>query len=162
MHDVFIGLGSNSGDREAFLKFAVSLISSEVGAILKASHCYETAAWGMEDQPAFLNQVLFVKTPLKPDKLLFQLLQIEKKAGRIREVHWGPRTLDLDILLFDDLILDNQDLVIPHPQLANRNFVLVPLHEIAPEWIHPVSRKSMVELLRECEDSLAVKMWINH
>ncbi|MCU0431739.1 MAG: 2-amino-4-hydroxy-6-hydroxymethyldihydropteridine diphosphokinase [Cytophagaceae bacterium] len=140
---------------------ARTLIGSEIGPILKISSIWETAAWGLSEQASFLNQALIVKTSLQPAQALEAMLQIEKKAGRIRKQHWGPRCLDIDMLLVNDMCIHSPDLQVPHPYLHARRFVLVSLVEMISEWKHPELWKTMDELLQECPDSSACKMWIN-
>jgi 2-amino-4-hydroxy-6-hydroxymethyldihydropteridine diphosphokinase len=124
--------------------------------VSNASSIYETAAWGKNDQPAFLNQVLEIETALSPPQLLKTILAIEENIGRVRQEKYGPRIIDIDILLFNDEVLHLPMLKIPHPQLQNRRFVLVPLAEIAPDLIHPVFKKTIAELLAICPDKLEV------
>lgn len=142
------------GDRLANLENAKKAIEKDLGNILYTSSVYETAAWGKEDQPAFLNQALLIETNLKAEDLMNTLLQIEKNMGRIRQEYLGPRTIDLDIIFFNDQIMNTENLTIPHPQMQKRNFVLTPLNEIAPDFIHPVFNRSIAQLLMDCEDSL--------
>jgi 2-amino-4-hydroxy-6-hydroxymethyldihydropteridine diphosphokinase len=142
------------GDRLANLEMAKLAIYQEIGPILLSSSMYETAAWGKEDQPAFLNQALLIETNLIAHDLMMALLAIEKNMGRIRQEHLGPRTIDLDIIFFNDQIIDSANLTIPHPQMQKRNFVLTPLKEIAPNFIHPILKKSITQLLTDCEDPL--------
>jgi 2-amino-4-hydroxy-6-hydroxymethyldihydropteridine diphosphokinase len=149
--------GGNMGRREENLVKARKSIERECGAILQSSSIYETAAWGNTKQAAFLNQVLAIQTFLSPQQLLKKILTIEKKMGRLREEKYGPRVIDIDILLFNDAILDQPSLKIPHPQLQNRRFVLVPLAEIAAEIVHPVLKKTIADLLALCPDKLVVK-----
>lgn len=144
------------GNREANLAAASAMIHLRSGSVLKHSSLYETAAWGLEDQPDFLNQVLLVVTALEPRKLLAELLQIEQELGRIRQQKNGPRTIDLDILLYNDEVIHEPGLQIPHPRMAYRRFVLAPLAEIAGKLIHPVSLKSIDQMLAECPDPLPV------
>jgi 2-amino-4-hydroxy-6-hydroxymethyldihydropteridine diphosphokinase len=138
------------------LSKAKEQIEKRCGSILKASSVYETAAWGKEDQGAFLNQVLKVETNLHPEEVLKTILQIEEYLGRKRELKYGPRTIDIDILFFNDKIINRRALKIPHPQMQNRRFVLVPLNEIAPGKVHPTLHKTISQLLAECPDPLAV------
>ena len=145
--DVFIGSGSNLGDRLTALDTAAKLLAPDV-RVLKASIVYETPPWGYEDQPAFLNQVLQVETELDPPALLMVLKRIEQKMGRKATFLYGPRTIDLDILFYDGLIYSTDSLQIPHPLASERAFVLVPMREIAPEFIHPVLGKTIAELAR--------------
>ena len=129
---VFLGLGSNQGDRAQMLARARALLDAPDLRIVAASRVYETPPWGGVDQPAFLNQVVEARTTLAPDALLLRCLEIETKLGRVRPIRWGPRTIDVDILLYGGLEMETPELVIPHPQLRRRAFVLVPLAELAP------------------------------
>ena len=150
--------GGNMGDRQENLATAYEYISQQCGDITNASSLYETAAWGKNDQPSFLNQALELQTELTPRQLLKKILSIEKQIGRIRKQKYGPRIIDIDILLFNDEIHNYPSLKIPHPEMQNRRFVLVPLAEIAPQIIHPLSKKSIVELLTICPDKLEVSI----
>ena len=150
--DVFIGSGSNLGDRLTALDTAAKLLAPDV-RVLKASKVYETPPWGYEDQPAFLNQVLQVETELDPPALLKHLKRIERKMGRKSTFLYGPRAIDLDILFYDGLIYSTDSLQIPHPLAPERAFVLVPMREIAPEFIHPVLGKTMTELARAVDST---------
>jgi 2-amino-4-hydroxy-6-hydroxymethyldihydropteridine diphosphokinase len=154
MNKAYLLIGGNMGDRLANLEMAKLAIYQEIGPILLSSSMYETAAWGKEDQPAFLNQALLIETNLIAHDLMMALLAIEKNMGRIRQEHLGPRTIDLDIIFFNDQIIDSANLTIPHPQMQKRNFVLTPLKEIAPNFIHPILKKSITQLLTDCEDPL--------
>ncbi len=147
-------LGSNLGDREENLLRAKRHIVEKVGVILQSSTIYETAAWGKTDQPAFLNQVVALNTSLDPHPLLNALLDIENTMGRERKIKWGERTIDLDILLYENEVINDPALVIPHPGIANRRFTLLPLSEIAAHQAHPLLKKTMTQLLDECPDPL--------
>ena len=149
-HTVFIALGTNLGNRLANLQAAIQSMPPEV-IVLAESHIYETPPWGYKDQPAFLNMVIKAETELEPEQLLQYLKELETELGREQSFHWGPRLIDLDILFYDDLVLDSPPLIIPHPRLHERAFVLVPLMDIAPELIHPVIKKSVSELLAEVD-----------
>jgi 2-amino-4-hydroxy-6-hydroxymethyldihydropteridine diphosphokinase len=157
MSRTYLLIGGNVGDRHQNLERARQLIEAKAGKLLDQSAIYETEAWGKQDQPPFLNQVLRVETALEPHTLLQAILQAELDMGRQRDERYGPRTIDIDILLFNDLILDTRQLTIPHPQLHLRRFALMPLAEIAATEIHPVFKKSIDELLLECPDKLGVK-----
>lgn len=156
MHTVIISTGSNQGEREQHLQSAIEALEAHGFALLKASAVYETAAWGLEDQPAFLNQVLCFETEHKPSHCMELLLVIERAMGRQRKQKWGPRTIDLDILFFDQAIINESDLMVPHPHLHKRRFILEPLHEIMPYYVHPVLKLTVSEMLENCEDQLPV------
>jgi 2-amino-4-hydroxy-6-hydroxymethyldihydropteridine diphosphokinase len=156
MDEVYLLTGGNIGNRLQYLLKAKEQIQKRCGSVLKESSIYETAAWGKEDQKAFLNQVLKIKTTLTPDSLLNTVLEIEEDLGRKREVKYGPRTIDIDILFFNEDIINRVGLKIPHPQMQNRRFVLTPLNEIAADKIHPSLLKTVSQLLAECPDPLAV------
>ena len=156
MNKVYLLTGGNIGDRANYLLQAKEEIKKRCGAVLQTSSLYQTAAWGNENQGAFLNQVLEIKTSLGPEELLKTILQIEEVLGRKRELRYGPRTIDIDILLFNDEVINLHGLKVPHPQLQNRRFVLVPLNEIAPDKMHPLLKKTISQILAECPDPLAV------
>ncbi|HMO33192.1 MAG TPA: 2-amino-4-hydroxy-6-hydroxymethyldihydropteridine diphosphokinase [Lacibacter sp.] len=156
LHRAFILLGGNLGNRQAILQQAAEAIAHRVGTVTRASSLYETAAWGKEDQPPFLNQVLEVHTRLPPDALMETLLNIEQELGRVRTLKMGPRTIDLDVLLYDRLRHESPRITLPHPSLHLRRFVLEPLAELAPHHVHPVLRQRIGTLLRTCPDPLAV------
>jgi len=156
MNEAFLLTGGNIGERLDYLSRVKELIEKRCGRILQESSIYETAAWGIEDQQAFLNQVLKIETLLSPGELLKTILQIEEELGRKRELKYGPRTIDIDILFFNDQVIDQNGLKVPHPQMQNRRFVLVPLNEIASNKIHPLFQKTISQILAECPDPLAV------
>ncbi len=156
-HQVFILLGSNQGQRKQFLQKAMQQMEEQCGSIVKTSAVYETAAWGNTKQKAFLNQVMLLQTTLSPDMLMQQLLTIETALGRIRTIKYGPRTIDLDILFYDELIYHSTVVTVPHPAIQDRKFVLIPLSELAPRKVHPVYKKTVQKLLKECPDILPVK-----
>ena len=149
-------MGGNLGDREKNLATARELIARECGNIIAASSVYETAAWGKTDQPSYLNQALGVETSLNAKQLMKRILNLENAMGRIRAEKFGPRIIDIDILLFNKEKHNYEYLKIPHPELQNRRFALLPLAEIAPEMEHPVFHKTIAELLNDCPDKLDV------
>ena len=157
IHKAYILLGSNMGNRKQFLNKAIKQITEQYGSLVKESSIYETAAWGNTKQAAFLNQVIFIETKHSPDDLMKSLLEIETGLGRIRTEKYGPRTIDLDILFFDELIYHSSTVTLPHPALQDRRFVLIPLAELSPRKIHPVYQKTISRLLKECADKLEVK-----
>jgi 2-amino-4-hydroxy-6-hydroxymethyldihydropteridine diphosphokinase len=147
---VFLGLGTNLGDRQQQLQDAVTALG-QILTVDAISHVYETEPWGDLDQPQFLNICLAAITALKPHDLLCAIKTIEQDLGRRATRHWGPRVIDIDILFFSNLIIDTPDLKIPHPHIAARAFVLVPLADIAPNLIHPQSHQSIDTMLRSVE-----------
>ena len=154
-HTTYIALGSNIGDSETYLNVAVEKIGQiSTCTVEKVSSYLVTEPYGVTDQPDFLNACLKMRTLLYPEELLKELNRIEKEAGRERIIHWGPRTLDLDILLYDDIILEEDDLCIPHVEMHKRSFVLEPLAEIAPYKRHPVYGKTVREMLEEIQAQL--------
>jgi len=179
MKEVFILLGSNRGDRKSFISRALEMIEIHAGVICKKSSLYETEPWGFDDPTPFLNQVVELETSLEPEHLLDQLLSIEVKLGRIRpfdgcgcgiplplasDRHAGKteapayagRTIDLDILFYGQRLVFTDALMIPHPRLHERRFTLVPLNEVAPEFIHPLLKKTISVLLRDCRDQAMI------
>ena len=144
-HIIYLALGTNLGDRIANLRAAIEALSPEINVIAE-SKVYETPPWGYENQPAFLNMAVKGETALEPESLLKRLKQLEVQLGREQSFHWGPRLIDIDILFYDNLILKSESLIIPHPRLHERAFVLVPLTDIAPDFIHPVLKKTIKEL----------------
>lgn len=157
MHGVFLLLGSNLGDRRKFIADAVEHIASSVGEIEKVSSLYETQAWGKTDEADYLNQVVLVRSVLEPHAVLEKILGIEAEAGRLRAEKWGARTLDIDILFYDDRIVDEPDLKIPHPELHKRRFTLEPLAEIAPGLVHPFLKENILAIKNQLNDDLIVK-----
>lgn len=157
MNKVYLLLGSNVGDSASHLSKAKKAIGRQIGNVMRESAIYRTAAWGKTDQPDFLNQVLVVETKLDSHQLLQTILQTEQKMGRIRTEKNAPRVIDIDILFFNKAIIETPELIVPHPHIAIRRFVLTPLNELAPNFVHPVLQKTIHQLLRVCPDKLAVK-----
>lgn len=153
----FLLLGSNLGDRRLHLQEAADLLQACCGKISRRSSIYETAAWGKEDQPPFLNQVVELETRLEAPALMKKILELEKQMGRRRREKFGPRTIDIDILFFENEIHLEEELRIPHPALPGRRFALVPLAELAPGFIHPELHKPVSDLLNTCTDPLRVR-----
>ena len=160
MNICYLQLGSNLGDRESMLTQALLLIESMVGDVLVTSAVYESSPWAVKEQLDFLNQVLKVKTALSPQDLLAQILNIENIIGRKRVKKWGERLIDIDILFYNDIIIHSQKLFIPHPYLHKRRFVLLPLNEIASDYLHPKYQKKISQLLIECDDSENVDEYV--
>lgn len=156
MNKVYLLIGGNMGDRLANIHTALSQIERLAGTIIKKSAIYETEAWGLKEQPSFYNQAITIQTHLNPLALLQQLIEIEASMGRQRDITWGPRTMDIDIIYFNHEIVSIDPLSIPHPRMHQRNFVLTPLVEIAPDYIHPVLGLSTTQLLKDCEDKSLV------
>ena len=153
MNKVYLGLGTNLGDRKRNLREAIEKIEEHIGKVLKSSSVYETAPWGFEAENDFLNMVTEVETGLSPSELLKKIFEIESKLGRERtQDRYSSRVIDIDILFYDDLIVDQKGLKIPHRLMHERRFVLAPFCEIAPDLIHPMLKKSISVLLEECRD----------
>ena len=136
---------------------AIRELESNCGRVIKSSPIYETAAWGNTNQQAFLNQALLIETKLSAEALMTAILVIEEKMGRVRTIKYGPRTIDIDILFFNNDLFNSDHIKIPHPELANRRFALEPLKDIAPAYKHPTLKKTVRQLLKDCPDPLAVK-----
>jgi 2-amino-4-hydroxy-6-hydroxymethyldihydropteridine diphosphokinase len=151
----FLLLGSNQGDRKSYLEKSRQEIST-AGTVLQVSSIYQTAAWGKEDQPSFLNQVVEIETDLSPKELLIKMLAIESSLGRVRDEKWGSRIIDIDILFYGSQIVKTPQLTIPHPRIAERRFVLVPMAEVDGGFVHPILRKNIKTLLDVCKDKLDV------
>ncbi len=157
MSTAYLLIGGNLGNRSAYLQDARNRIEKDCGPIRHCSAIYQTAAWGLKDQPDFYNQALAVDTKLDAGDLMKQLLHIEETMGRTRLEKMGPRIIDLDILLIDDQVISSALLTLPHPALPERRFALLPLCEIAPDLLHPVLHKTIQQLLAECRDELDVQ-----
>jgi len=158
--EIYVGLGSNLGDRLANIRKAIELMKEAGIEIIDEASIYETEPLGYKEQGWFLNSVVKARTELSPLRLWKRLERIEKSMGREREVKWGPRIIDLDILFYGDKILNGRELRIPHPELHKRKFVLIPLEEIAPKLVHPVLKKTISELLRDLKDNSQVKLLV--
>jgi 2-amino-4-hydroxy-6-hydroxymethyldihydropteridine diphosphokinase len=161
MNVTYLCLGGNIGDREKALSHAILKINEKVGNIVAKSTIYETEAWGVENQQAYLNQCLKVETNLKSYELIDALLVIEKELGRERTINhtYESRTIDIDILFYNNDIINESKLLVPHPRLHLRKFVLIPLEEIASNYLHPLLNKTIFNLLSECEDTSDVKQF---
>ncbi|HEY8396300.1 MAG TPA: 2-amino-4-hydroxy-6-hydroxymethyldihydropteridine diphosphokinase [Flavihumibacter sp.] len=156
MHIAYLLLGGNLGNREIQLRQAKMELERRTGRITGQSSLYETAAWGNRDQPSFLNQAVELETELPATELMSRILEIEKDLGRKRQGLYGPRTIDIDILLYDDEIHVTDHLRVPHPRLPERRFALEPLAELIPSYLHPVLKKTISGLLNDCADPLPV------
>ena len=152
-------IGGNLGDRLKLLQKAESLLESTCGTLVNASSIYESEAWGMNNQPSFLNRLLVMQTDLTPFQLLEKMLDIELQLERKRLEKWGPRTMDIDLLFYNDLVLETEKLTVPHPWIGSRRFVLEPLVEVAGELLHPIVKKTMKQLLESCKDPCQVRCW---
>lgn len=161
MNVTYLCLGGNIGDREIALKLALLKINEKVGLVTAQSNIYETEAWGVENQQAYLNQCIEVKTNYTALDLIDVLLSIEKELGRERSISetYQPRTIDIDILFYNKDIINQSKLLVPHPRLQLRKFVLIPLDEIASNYLHPLLNKTIFNLLSECEDTSDVKLF---
>lgn len=159
MKEVYLLIGGNIGDRFFFLGEAQGLISQQCGQVTSSSAVYETAAWGKEDQPAFLNQVLVIQTALGPVELMAAILVIEQQMGRLRRERNGERNIDIDILYYENEVLELPELTIPHPRIYMRKFALIPLLELNATKIDPVHNKTIQALLEACPDSLEVRQF---
>ena len=157
MQTVYLLLGSNLGDRNTYIKEASVLLAQLVGKIKRSSSIYETQSWGVENLPDYLNQVLEIETSLEPEIILEKTQIIEEKLLRKRTNKWQSRTIDIDILFYGSAIINTSKLKIPHPEIQNRLFTLVPLDELIPDFIHPVINKSIHKLKQEVKDKLLVK-----
>lgn len=153
MHNVYLLTGSNVGDSLALLNTAIKHINTQVGKVIQQSSIYKTAPWGNVNQQHFYNQVLLVQTTLSAHQVLQTILQIELDMGRVRELKWAPRTIDIDILFYDNLVMDEDDLTVPHPLLHLRKFTLQPMAELAANLVHPKLHATISQLLVLCPDT---------
>jgi 2-amino-4-hydroxy-6-hydroxymethyldihydropteridine diphosphokinase len=154
----YLSLGGNLGNTIEIFQNSREILTKKVGKITQISSLYQTAAWGPIPQNDFINQVIEVETKLSAPELMDILLEIELQQGRVRQERWGPRTLDLDIIFFGEQLISTESLEIPHPRMEDRKFVLIPMVEINPNLIHPISRKSIRQILLECKDECDCKI----
>ncbi len=157
MNKTYLLLGSNIGNSRQQLLTAIKNIAKQIGNVTRQSSLYATAAWGNTEQPDFLNQVIVVETTLSALQTIEVILNIENKMGRVRTIKNAPRMIDIDILFFNKEIIAEKNLAVPHPEIENRQFVLIPLNELSPNFKHPVSHKTIHQLLLHCADALNVK-----
>lgn len=157
MNIVYLQLGSNKGNRKNFLQEAMSYIEKMIGHVEKESGIYETSPWRVENQTNYLNQVILIRSPLSVSKILKKIIYIENIIGRVRTKKWAPREIDIDILFFNQEIISTENLCIPHKFLHERLFVLVPLNDIAPNFVHPLYHKNISDLLDICPDKEEIK-----
>jgi 2-amino-4-hydroxy-6-hydroxymethyldihydropteridine diphosphokinase len=156
LNKAYLLIGGNVGNRSGYLQQAIDILNAVCGKVINKSALYETAAWGKTDQPAFLNQALELETGFPAEKLMNEILVIEEQIGRKRSEKYGPRTIDIDILLFNEEVHDSPNLTVPHPELQNRRFALKPLADIGAHLHHPLLKKTVSALLEECQDKLQV------
>lgn len=159
MHKVFLGIGGNIGNKQKNFQEVYGMIENNLGKIEKKSSVYETPPWGFKAEENFWNQVIYIETQLSPGDLLAEIRNIEEYFGRERKKeNYSSREMDIDILYYDDDFIENEALVIPHPRIGQRKFVLVPLVEIAPDFKHPLLRLTSIEMLENCKDSSVIKI----
>lgn len=157
MHKVFLGIGGNIGNKHINFQKVVKIIEKQLGEITKKSSVYETPPWGFDTEENFWNQIIIIQTKLSPSDLLKNIHEIEKQFGRTRKsTNYASREMDIDILYYDDLYLETEDLIIPHPKMQLRKFVLVPLNEIAPDFKHPLLRFTSFQMLENCKDASVI------
>lgn len=159
MSKILLSLGSNKGNRAKYIADAIAHCTKTVGKLLLKAPLYETAAWGNTNQNSFLNTVICLETVLSPKMVFKAIKAIEILLKRSNSEHWGPREIDIDIILFEQLIVHSETLTIPHASMHLRNFVLQPAADICPHWNHPVFNKTIGNLLEECPDTLEVLLW---
>jgi len=156
---VFLQLGSNIGDRVCYLNLAKRFIVDEIGSVKNESRIYESAPWGVSSQDYYLNEIIEVNTVDDPYTVLKKILNIEKKIGRVRKKKWSSRIIDIDIIFYDNFIINNKNLTIPHEYMHKRNFVLFPLNEIAADFLHPIFKKTVNKLMLKCTDKNEIKVY---
>tara|TARA_B100000902_G_scaffold302663_1_gene290688 strand:+ start:38015 stop:38503 length:489 start_codon:yes stop_codon:yes gene_type:complete len=156
---IYIQIGSNIGDRYQNINKSIYLIEKMIGPISNCSSIYESSAWGLESQSPFLNCVIKIDSKLSPEETLKKSQMIEKKIGRVKTIKWGKRIIDVDILFYNNDIIKNKNLIIPHPYIHKRKFVLIPLKEIANDLIHPIKNKNIEELYNDCNDEGNVELY---
>ncbi len=161
MGNVYLLIGANLGNRESNMQKVLNLISKKIGKIVLKSSIYQTAAWGNANQPNFLNQVILCETTLAPQQVLAHIFDIEIFFKRVKLEKWGARTMDVDILFYNDWVIDTPNLTLPHPLLAQRQFALKPLCEVAPFFIHPILNITVSQMLLNCKDELEVAEFIS-
>lgn len=161
MKDIYLLLGSNLGDREGFLKQAITEIQNLIGAVIQMSSLYKTASWGKTDEPDYINQVVHIQSEQNAQSVLQNALFIEKKLGRERIEKWGSRVIDIDILFYGDEIIEEENLIIPHPFFQFRRFAVEPMMEIAPDYEHPKLKMTIKSIALELTDELSVQKNIN-
>lgn len=160
MNKVFLGIGTNLGEREDNLRRALQMIEEKIGAIFALSQVYETEPWGFETENLFLNMAVIAETKLSPSGLLGRILMTEAVLGRLREGRkYCSRLIDIDILFYDDQVIDLPELKIPHPRIPDRRFTLVPLCDLFPDFVHPVLKKTLAQLLKECKDKGKINLY---
>jgi 2-amino-4-hydroxy-6-hydroxymethyldihydropteridine diphosphokinase len=155
-NSVVLSLGGNIGDVKDVFEVAISHLKKRVGELVSSSSLYSTKAWGIENQPDFLNQVIVIDSELSPTKVLECCLTIELELGRVRKEKWHKRVIDIDVLFYNNELIKSKDLIVPHPYIQDRNFILAPLAELIPQFVHPLLQKTMQELKNSCIDNLAV------
>jgi len=153
---VVLSLGGNIGDVEEVFQIAIHCLQKKIGSIVLTSSLYQTKAWGVEDQPDFLNQVVAIDSELSAFKVLEHCLAIELELGRVRKEKWHERVIDIDVLFYNDELIESKGLIVPHPYIQDRNFILNPLVEIIPDFIHPKLKNTIIELQSSCKDELSV------